>query len=193
MLRQYYDSISTTLDCLDQFMSENQDLYDQQDDFEDRCGCYKTILSYQIIHLARLRRRFLERMQRFESMRDSLLAASMLRENRQFNRQSQDIELLTKVTVTYLPFSLAAAILGMSETIPKKSIWCFWLLLAVALVVMTFYPAIKHAAATLRVSRSLVDRRRRQENSTLEQFEDWPLQESSRLGSRKTRIAQSFT
>lgn len=27
-------------------MSEDKDLYDQQDDFEGRCGCYKTILSY---------------------------------------------------------------------------------------------------------------------------------------------------
>ncbi|KAK5077606.1 hypothetical protein LTR24_009496 [Lithohypha guttulata] len=141
MLRSFHDTLSTTLRCLDAFKAkdeQNEDLFAHQDNFEDQCGCYQIIIDDQAAHLTRIKEHFFERMQRFESMRESMMAASLLRENRQAKQQSQDIELLTKVTVIYLPFTLAATVCGISEKIPSKNVAVFGFSFAMLIAIPTF-------------------------------------------------------
>ena len=143
MLRSFHDTLTTTIDTLEKLTSDNEDMYEQQDNFEDSCGCYQIIIDNQKAHLTRIRNRFFERMQRFESMRDSMMTASLLRENRQATQQSSDIELLTKATVVYLPFSLAAAFCGMSEQRPPYDVFSLWVCISALLGAATFFPAFK--------------------------------------------------
>ncbi|KAK5937635.1 hypothetical protein PMZ80_010255 [Knufia obscura] len=143
MLRSFHDTLLTTLNTLDKLKEQNEDLFKQQDNFEDRCGCYELIIDNQAAHLTRIKNHFFERMQRFESMRDSMMTASLLRENRQATQQSQDIELLTKATVIYLPFSFAAALCGMSTEKPPATVWLLWFCFVAPLTLVTFLPAFK--------------------------------------------------
>lgn len=147
MLRSFHDTLSTTLRCLDAFKAKDEkdkDLFADQDSFEDRCGCYQIIIDDQAAHLTRIKEHFFERMQRFESMRESMMAASLLRENRQAKQQSQDIELLTKVTVIYLPFSLAATVCGISEKTPPKNVVGFGFIFAMLIAMPTFVYAFNN-------------------------------------------------
>lgn len=153
MLRQFHDTISTTLDRFDEFIKENKWLYEKQDDFQDNCPCYKERIAEQVTDLTRIRGRFFQRMERFESMRDSLLAASQLRENRVATQQSQDIELLTEMTVIFIPFSLAATILGMSGSLAPKPIWSAWLLLSVVMLIAIFLISPLFKARLMKLTR----------------------------------------
>jgi len=142
MLRSFHDTLSKTLRCIDAFKHKDKEtgdrIFENQDNFEDRCGCYQKIIDDQAAHLTRIKEHFFERMQRFESMRESMMAASLLRENRQAKQQTEDIELLTKVTVIYLPFSLAAAVCGVSAGLPNRSVVGFGLFFATLIAIPTF-------------------------------------------------------
>lgn len=109
----------------------------QPKDTVDRSEIYKNTILNQTIHLHRQCKYLSQKMQHFESMRDSLVTVSILCENRRGTRQSQDIQLLTKVAVIYLPFTLASAALGMSNTLPSATIWLWWLVAIVIITILT--------------------------------------------------------
>jgi Mg2+ and Co2+ transporter CorA len=144
MLRQYHDTLSTTLDRIHDFLKQNEDTFNYQKDFQDQCGCYMRIIDIEYTHLTRWRRRLHERMQRFDMMRDGLLNVSVLRESRRSTQQAADIGLLTKVTVLFLPVSLASGIFGLSSIPPERTVWLWWALLSVVLSLATFYVAVGH-------------------------------------------------
>ena len=126
MLRQYHDTLATTLDRIQDFLKQNEDIFKDQKDFQDQCGCYHRIIENEISHLNRWRRRLNERMQRFDMMRDGLLNVSVLRESRRSTQQAADIGILTKVTVCYLPISLASGIFGLSSIPAERTVWLWW-------------------------------------------------------------------
>lgn len=139
MLRQYHDTLSTTLDRLKNFLRENKHFFEDQKDFEDQCGCYYNIIENEQTHLERWRCRLYQRMLRFDSMRDGLFNATALRESKRSTKQASDIGVLTYVTVAFLPMTLAASILSMSSVTPAAITWICWAGVSAVVGLATFY------------------------------------------------------
>ena len=144
MLRQYSDTLTTTLDRLQAFLKEHEGMFNRQQDFEDQCGCYFNVIELETVHLNRLRRRFFQRMQRFDSMRDGLLSSSSLREARRSTKQGDNIGILTMVTVAYLPLGLASNMFSMSVVTPPWFMWVAWVAAAAMLAMLTFTFAFRN-------------------------------------------------
>ena len=141
MCRQFYDLITGTITAFYNFVEAHQDdLLNQkaQDDFEDSCGCYWTIIEDVRLNLLTITGMIHEKMLRLESMRDSILTASMLKENQQAASQGRDVELLTKVTVVHLPATLPATLFGMSGSFPPARLWMYWTVVMSVLAIPTF-------------------------------------------------------
>lgn len=151
MLRQYHDTLATTLDRMQDFLRPNEGIFSDQKEFQDQCGCYLRFIEIEFTHLNRWRRRLHERMQRFDMMRDGLLNVSVLRESRRSTQQAADIGILTKVTVAYLPWGLASGIFGLSSIPAEKTVWIWWTVVSVVLGVVTVYFAFLHQKTMVRL------------------------------------------
>lgn len=72
MLRQYHDTLVTTIDRLEAFLKHHHDLFTIDESFDDQCGCVQRIFDLELTHLKRWRLRLFQRMQRFDAMRDGV-------------------------------------------------------------------------------------------------------------------------
>jgi ubiquitin C-terminal hydrolase len=73
ILHQLHDTLFVHLDSLQTFLNDNLQFFETKDeDLDEQWKCYFDQISRKIIHLRRWQRRLIQRMQRFDGMKDGV-------------------------------------------------------------------------------------------------------------------------
>ena len=72
MLRQFHDTLATTIESLQNFLDDNLHFFETESGQDAVSMSYLEIVHCETFHLRRFRRRLLQRMQRFDGMKDGV-------------------------------------------------------------------------------------------------------------------------
>lgn len=72
MLRQFHDTLATTIESLQNFLDDNLHFFETDAGLDVMSISYLEIVHSETFHLRRFRRRLLQRMQRFDGMKDGV-------------------------------------------------------------------------------------------------------------------------
>lgn len=124
-LRQFTNLLASTIKTCKNFQSDYISLFDVGSvKLMDWWQGYITSFGDSILELEMLHMIMSQKLELFNSMLDGLVSASSLSESTQATRQADNIGILTKMTVFYLPLSLATTLF--SVVMLPKSNW-LWL------------------------------------------------------------------
>ncbi|KIW63806.1 hypothetical protein PV04_08778 [Phialophora macrospora] len=135
-LREFRDILSGSIRAWDNFESNYIRLFEtpRVPKLHDFLQEYIVQIRVSVFQLKDLHALMSQKLDKFNSMRDGLVNASALKESAEATRQGNNIGILTRMTVLYLPLSLATAVF--SVTMMPGSNW-LWLAYGFALCLTT--------------------------------------------------------
>ncbi|KAI9875145.1 MAG: hypothetical protein M1830_008824 [Pleopsidium flavum] len=134
VLRLFHNSLVKLLESWESFQAGEVQYFrvKDNDDLDKLWRSYLASIEEDITELRFLRRSLQQRIEMFVNMRNGLVNASALVESRAATEQGKNIGSLTRVTVVYLPLSLATSIFSMA-IMPREASWTAYVLLLILL------------------------------------------------------------